>query len=41
MKKDILIVGVAGGSGSGKTNLTNNLIARFGDKVTVVHHDNY
>ena len=41
MKKDILIVGVAGGSGSGKTTLTNNLIARFGDHVTVVHHDNY
>ncbi len=41
MKKDILIVGVAGGSGSGKTTLTNNLIARFGDQVTVVHHDNY
>ena len=39
--KDILIVGIAGGSGSGKTTLTNNLIARFGDQVTVVHHDNY
>ena len=39
--KDILLVGIAGGSGSGKTTLTNNLIARFGDQVTVVHHDNY
>ncbi|MBO4872005.1 MAG: uridine kinase [Lachnospiraceae bacterium] len=38
---DILIVGIAGGSGSGKTTLTNNLISRFGDQVTVVHHDNY
>ena len=38
---DILLVGIAGGSGSGKTTLTNNLIARFGDQVTVVHHDNY
>ena len=39
--QDILIVGIAGGSGSGKTTLTNNLIKRFGDQVTVVHHDNY
>ena len=37
----ILIVGIAGGSGSGKTTLTNNLVTRFGDQVTVVHHDNY
>ncbi len=39
--QDILIIGIAGGSGSGKTTLTNNLINRFGDRVTVVHHDNY
>ena len=39
--QDILIIGIAGGSGSGKTTLTNNLIDRFGDRVTVVHHDNY
>lgn len=38
---DMLIVGVAGGSGSGKTTLTDNLVRRFGDKVCVVHHDNY
>ena len=38
---DILVVGIAGGSGSGKTTLTDNLIARFGDKVSIVHHDNY
>ena len=39
--QDILIIGIAGGSGSGKTTLTNNLVERFGDRVTVVHHDNY
>ncbi len=38
---DILVVGIAGGSGGGKTTLTNNLISRFGDKVSLVHHDNY
>ena len=38
---EILVVGVAGGSGSGKTTLTKNLIRRFGNKVSVVHHDNY
>jgi uridine kinase len=38
---NILVVGVAGGSGGGKTTLTNNLIRRFGDKVSLVHHDNY
>ena len=38
---DIRVVGVAGGSGGGKTTLTNNLIRTFGDKVSIVHHDNY
>ena len=38
---NILVVGVAGGSGGGKTTLTDNLVRRFGDKVCIVHHDNY
>ena len=37
----ILTVGIAGGSSSGKTTLTRNLIAQLGDRVSVVHHDNY
>ncbi|MBQ4425189.1 MAG: uridine kinase [Lachnospiraceae bacterium] len=37
----ILVVGIAGGSGSGKTTLTNNILRRFGDQVSIVHHDNY
>lgn len=36
-----LIVGVAGGSGSGKTTLTRKLLEKFGDQITIVHHDNY
>ncbi|WP_352399466.1 uridine kinase [Anaerotignum sp.] len=38
---DIIIIGIAGGTGSGKTTLTNRLKERFGDDVTVVYHDNY
>ena len=38
---DILVIGIAGGTGSGKTTLMKNLIDRFGDVVTVLSHDNY
>jgi len=41
MENDILVIGIAGGTGSGKTTLMKNLIARFGDVVTVLSHDNY
>ena len=39
--KDILVIGIAGGTGSGKTTLMDNLVRRFGDQVTVLSHDNY
>ena len=38
---DVLVIGIAGGTGSGKTTLTNNLKRHFGDQITVVYHDNY
>ena len=38
---NILVIGIAGGTGSGKTTLMKNLINRFGDVVTVLSHDNY
>ena len=38
---DILVIGIAGGTGSGKTTLMDNLVKRFGDEVTVLSHDNY
>lgn len=41
MDNNILVIGIAGGTGSGKTTLMNNLIQRFGDVVTVLSHDNY
>ena len=38
---DILVIGIAGGTGSGKTTLMNNLIDQFRDHVTLLSHDNY
>lgn len=39
--EEIMIIGIAGGTGSGKTTLTNRIKERFGEDVTVVYHDNY
>lgn len=36
-----LIIGIAGGTGSGKTTLTNSLLERFDGQVGVIYHDNY
>ena len=41
MEKNILVIGIAGGTGSGKTTLMKNLIQRYGDSVCVLSHDNY
>ena len=38
---DSIIIGVAGGTGSGKSTFTNRLKQEFGDAVAVVYHDNY
>ncbi len=38
---NILVIGIAGGTGSGKTTLMNNIIARFKDHMTILSHDNY
>ena len=39
--ENVLVIGIAGGTGSGKTTLMKNLIERFGDHVSVLSHDNY
>ena len=39
--QDIMVIGIAGGTGSGKTTITRRLIQSFGAEVSVVHHDNY
>ncbi|MBR5485206.1 MAG: uridine kinase [Oscillospiraceae bacterium] len=36
-----MIIGIAGGTGSGKTTLTNRLKEYFGDNITLIYHDNY
>lgn len=35
------IIGIAGGTGSGKSTFTNRIKDAFGDQVTVIYHDNY
>ena len=38
---DVLVIGIAGGTGSGKTTLMKSLMGQFGDEITVLSHDNY
>ncbi|MBQ5670911.1 MAG: uridine kinase [Oscillospiraceae bacterium] len=38
---NILTIGIAGGTGSGKTTITKRIMERFGGNVSVVNHDNY
>ena len=38
---DCIIIGIAGGTGSGKSTFTNRLRDRFTDDIAVVYHDNY
>ena len=38
---NILVIGIAGGCGSGKTTLMNNIVKRFADDITVLSHDSY
>ena len=38
---DVIVIGIAGGTGSGKSTFTNRLKSEFGDDVAVVYHDNY
>ncbi len=36
-----LVIGIAGGTGSGKTTLMRNIVDRFGQEIAVISHDNY
>ncbi len=38
---DVMVIGIAGGTGSGKSTITNRLKECFGDDVAVIYHDNY
>ena len=37
----VLVIGIAGGTGSGKTTITRKIIENFGPDVSVINHDNY
>ncbi len=37
----VMVIGIAGGTGSGKTTITKKLLQRFGDDISVIKHDNY
>ena len=39
---DTILIGIAGGTGSGKTTLADKLVENFGsDEVSILRHDNY
>ena len=38
---DVLTIGIAGGTGSGKTTITKRIVREFGGDVSVMYHDNY
>ena len=39
--EDIMVIGIAGGTGSGKTTITKKLMQHFGGDVSVIYPDNY
>ena len=41
MTRDVLVVGIAGGSGSGKTTVVRAISEAFGNAVSVLEHDAY
>ena len=38
---EITVIGIAGGTGSGKSTFTIRLKEQFGDKIAVIYYDNY
>ncbi len=38
---NVMVIGIAGGTGSGKTTITRRLVERFGQDVSVIYYDNY
>ncbi len=41
METKPLVIGIAGGSASGKTSVTNKIVERLQEKVVVLQHDSY
>ena len=40
-KNNVMIIGIAGGTGSGKTTLAERIAEHFGTRVAVIAHDSY
>ena len=38
---ETMTIGIAGGTGSGKTTITRKILSQFGGNVSVIYHDNY
>lgn len=38
---ECIVIGIAGGTGSGKSTFTNRIKETFKEKVSVIYHDNY
>lgn len=38
---ETMTIGIAGGTGSGKTTITRKILSQFGGDVSVIYHDNY
>lgn len=38
---ETIIIGIAGGTGSGKSTFTNRLKEAFGEQISVIYYDNY
>ena len=39
--KDVIVIGIAGGTGSGKSTLINRIKDEFSDSITMLSHDFY
>ena len=38
---EMLTIGIAGGTGSGKTTITRKIMKEFGEEACILHHDSY
>ena len=41
MDGEVIVIGIAGGTGSGKTTITERIVRCFENEVSVIHHDSY